>query len=177
MCPIRRSNDEVAQRMNEFQGNVVVLPTRDRAPGTRRSTDPQVLRAASGYLDELRSCLERLSPDQTWSARQWMIASTPFRMRLASVRTRLDELADLRELSGADDACWLFELKDALARVRRRLHDLDAGLRTLQHEATPRSARPRETRVFISHQADLMDAAIKVRALLSERLTAQAGRR
>src|ERR1700733_2018871 len=95
--------------MSEHQGNVVTFPARAWTDGPP-SSRPEVLLSAVGHLDELSRRLEQLSPHATWTARRWMIASTPFRMRLVAVRSRLAELMLYRPATGPDDSYWILEL-------------------------------------------------------------------
>src|SRR5690242_536417 len=98
--------------MDDHRDNVVALP--DCAwVGGKQPSYQEVLRGAIGHLDELSSRLDKLAPHVTWSARQWMIASTPFRMRLIGARKRLRELTACRPAPGQTDVYWLLKLQDA----------------------------------------------------------------
>ncbi|MGP7998903.1 MAG: hypothetical protein ACLPKI_16535 [Streptosporangiaceae bacterium] len=162
--------------MDNHRDNVVTLPDRGRADGKQPSR-PEVLRAAVGHLDELSRRLEQLSPHVTWSAQRWMIASTPFRMRLVGVRKRLDELTAFRPVSGQADVYWFLELEGASLEAERRIHDIDACLRTLHHADTSPSVRARETEIFTSRRSELAEAAMRIRNLLFQRFPELAGRR
>lgn len=154
--------------MADHRDNVVVLPERGRSAGMQPSR-PEVLRAVVEQLDELSRCLQQLSPHPTWSAQRWMIASTPFRMRLVGARKRLAELTTSWPVSDQVDSYWLLELKDVSLEGERRIHDIDMCLQTLQHADTPLSARARENEIFASGRSDLVQVAERVRGLFHQR--------
>lgn len=162
--------------MDDHRDNVVALPDRGWVGG-KQSSRPEVLRAAIGHLDELSRRLEQLSPHAMWSAQRWMIASTPFRMRLIGARKRLGELTASRPASGKADVYWFLELKDASLEAERRICALDACLRILQHAGTSPSARARETEIFNSRRSELVEAATRIRNLLLQQSPELAGRR
>lgn len=162
--------------MSEHQGNVVTLPRRGRADG-RPSSRPEVLWSAVGHLDELSRRLEQLSPHATWSARRWMIASTPFRMRLVGTGGRLAELLASRPGAAPDDGYWLLELEDACRKVQRRLHDLDGCLRTLQHGEISPADRSRETEAFLARRSELAEVVSRIRNLIIQRFPEPPSRR
>jgi hypothetical protein len=161
--------------MDGYRDNVVALADRG---WTRREQlgRPEGLCAAVGHLDEVSRRLQQLSPHATWSARRWMIASTPFRMRLVGARKRLGELTASRPVCEQADMYWFLELKDASLMAERRIHDLDACLRTLQHPDTPPSARARQTEIFTSRGSELVEAAVRIRNLLLQRFPELAGK-
>ena len=70
--------------MADGRDNVIVHPRWGGASEEQR-VDVEVLRAAVKQLDELSFRLQQLSPQSSWSARGWMIASTPFRMRAGTM--------------------------------------------------------------------------------------------
>ena len=156
--------------MGEHQGNVVTLRRRGRADA-RPSSRSEALWSAVGHLDELSRRLEQLSPHATWSDRRWMIASTPFRMRLVGTRRRLAELMTTWPAGAPDDGYWLLELEDAFRKVQRRLHDLDACLRTLQHAEIPPADRSRETETFIASRSELAELVTRIRYLIARRFS------
>jgi hypothetical protein len=162
--------------MSEHQGNVVAFPERGWTGG-RASSRPEVLRSAVGHLDELSRRLEQLSPHATWTARRWMIASTPFRMRLVGARSRLAELVAFRPAGGPDDGYWLLELEDAFWKIQRRLRDLDACLLTLQHGEISTADRSRETEAFLARRSELAEVVTRIRNLVVQRFPEQASRR
>jgi hypothetical protein len=154
--------------MSEHQGNIVTFPERVRTDG-RLSSRPEALRSAVGHLDELSRRLEQLSPHATWTARRWMIASTPFRMRLVGVRSRLAELMMFRPTTGPDDGYWLLELEDAFRKIQRRIHDLDVCLRTLQYGDISPGDRSRETEAFLARRSELDEVVTRIRNLIVQR--------
>jgi hypothetical protein len=161
--------------MTEHRDNVVVLRDRGRTAG-RQSGRPDVVRAVVGHLDELSLRLRQLSPHSTWSAQQWMIDSTPYRMRLTGARRKLGELATSRPISQQTDSHWVLELKYASLEAERRIREIDLCLRTLQHADTSLPTRAAETENFTSTRSELMEAVSRIRDLLSQRFPELPGR-
>ena len=145
-------------------GNVVVLASRGRprAPGREAAS------AAAAYLTELDRCLLRISPRVTWSPQRWMIASTPFRMRLVGARARLAELPALRSLPDQPDRWWFLELQAALDDTEQEICALEECLLTLQHEDALPTARLSEAKAFVARRQHAMSASRRVRELLSQ---------
>lgn len=154
--------------MTNRRDNVVMLPGHDRE-AERRGDETWAVRAAVWQFDELSRRLRQLSPQPVWSARQWMIASTPFRMRLTAASRRLGELTTSRPIYEQTDIQWFLELKDAFLAAERWIHDIDTCLRTLQDMATSSSDRARETEVFTSIMRGLLEAVGRIRNLLVQR--------
>jgi hypothetical protein len=161
--------------MTDHRDKLVVLRDRTWATG-RQSGRSEELRGVLAHLDELNHRLQQFSPHPTWSAQRWMIASTPFRMRLTGARRRLGGLTASHSVSSQTDLHWIGELKDASALAERRIQDIDACLRTLQHAATSLPARAQETEVFITSRSELMEAVGRIRDLLCQRFPELPGR-
>jgi hypothetical protein len=98
-----------------------------------------------------------------------MIASTPFRMRLVGARSRLAQLMTSRLGGAPDDGYWLLELEEAFTKIQRRLHDLDACLRTLQHAEISPAVRSRETEAFLARQSELAEVVAQIKNLIVQR--------
>jgi hypothetical protein len=154
--------------MGEHRDNLIALPDLGGEP-RKQSCDPEVLRVVIGYLDDLNRQLRGFSPHATWPARRWMIASTPFRMRLVGARNRLGGLGAACPVAGRDAMYWLLELKDASHTAERQFQVIDACLRTLQHGGTEPSVRAREAATFASYALELAEATMRIRNLLLQR--------
>jgi hypothetical protein len=152
--------------MADRRDNVVALPGR----GGVDSGQPvrfEVLRAAAGQLDELGCCLQQFSPRPSWSPRRWMIASTPFRMRLASARKGLDDLAIISSGNEQNAMRGAFELNDARHEVERQLRDIGACLYSLHDADTSPAERARETQKFTSGRFELLKVLREIRHLIT----------
>ena len=115
--------------MSDQGDNVIVFPGQEGvgapAPATGRE-----LRALSERLHLLGCGLQAIAPHSQWTARQWMIASTQFRMRSSGTRGRLARVAGaagsstraIRRAVEIGYAC--LETERALQAVDRRLDDL-----------------------------------------------------
>lgn len=160
--------------MADRRGNVIVLHGR-RGLGKGQAELPDVLRGTVGLLDDLRCRLQQFSPHPSWSAQRWMIASTPFRMRLTSARRRLGDLAGVSPADEQATLRWALEFGDARLEAEQRLHDIDACLRTLQRLDTGPPDRARATEVFVSSRPELLKALDKIEYLIAQRFPAVLG--
>lgn len=156
--------------MAASRDNVVLMLPGWGETGQALPTRLEVLQAAVGQLDELGRSIEQVSPLMSWSARRWMIASTPFRMRLTSARKLLDALSRVN----LDVTCWTFELNDARLEVERRLNDLEICLYTLHHLDTSPAERAQMTGTFTSSVSALVKVITKIRHLIIRRFLAAA---
>lgn len=161
--------------MTDRRDNVFVLPGRGEARN-RQPGSVEILRTAVGELDELSFCLQQISPHSNWSAQRWMIASTPFRMRLIGARKRLGDLAQISTV-GEHDIRWVLEFNDARIGAERRLRDVDRYLRTLQRMDSSHSERAREMERFVSCRSDLLRILSKIRQLLVRQCFAVLGQK
>lgn len=160
--------------MADRHDNVVMLPGQRQAVKSQLA-HVDVLRATVEQLDELGYRLQQLTPHSTWPTQRWMIASTPFRMRLASARKRLNDLGGLNIIIEQNANHWTFELNDARLEAERRLQDIDACLHVLQSvEASP-SDRARDTEIFAYNKAKLLKALRAIRQLIAQRFPAVLG--
>ena len=115
--------------MSDQADNVIVFPGQETVgrpvPATGRE-----LRALSERLHLLSCGLRAIAPHSKWTARQWMIASTQFRMRSSGTRGRLTRAAGSAGSSGraiqraAEIGYACLETERALQAVDRRLDDL-----------------------------------------------------
>src|ERR1700722_10459338 len=115
--------------MSDQVDNVIVFPGQEAAGRPAPATGRE-LRALSERLHLLSCGLRVIAPHSEWTARQWMIASTQFRMRSSGTRGRLARVAGSAGSSGRATgravevgyAC--VEAERALQAVDRRLDDL-----------------------------------------------------
>jgi hypothetical protein len=170
-CP----DQEVTLAMADHRGNVIMLRS-PRRLGSGQSEFHDVLCGTVGLLDDLRCCLRQLSPHPGWSAQRWMIASTPFRMRLTSARRRLADLAVVSRTQEQAALQWALEFTDARLEAERRLHDIDACLRTLQCPDTAPRDGARAMEIFVSNRSELLKTLHKIEYLIAQRFPATLGR-
>lgn len=154
--------------MADRRGNVIVLPGRGGAGHVQRD-HLEALRAIVGQLDELRQRLQEFSPRPGWSAKRWMIASTPFRMRLTGANRSLGDLTRLNASSEQSAIRSVFQLNDACRAASQRLHDIEACLGMLQSAEAPPAERARETDLFASSRSGLLAALSEIRRLIVQR--------
>jgi hypothetical protein len=158
--------------MIDHHDNVVVLLRRDGVVSWPAAQNEIVL-AAVGQLEKLGCHLQQLSPRPGWSAQRWMIASTPFRMRIAATVRMLSDLAKISSAAGQGDARWAFELSEACFRAIRLLNDIDACLQMLRGVDTPPAERVRETRFFASNRSEVLKVLDKIRCLIAQQVPAE----
>jgi hypothetical protein len=121
-------------------------------------------------LDQLALRLRQCSPEPGWSAQQWMIASTPFRMRLVGARKRLRELVRMSPVDTRPAIDWALDLRDARLTVEQKLRDVDVCLLTLHHVDASPQERALKAEAFISRRSDLLEALGQLLRLVSCRL-------
>ena len=150
--------------------NVVVLG--GRRVSKRTALSQGVARAVIGQLDQVCWHLEEISPRSTRSARQWMIASTPFRMQLTRMHRRLDDLT----VSGVDDEHdtirWTFEFNDARLEAERSLRDMELSLQSLQRPEIPPAERIRETELLTTCRSELLKSLQRLQCIIAKRFPA-----
>jgi len=151
--------------MADRRGNVIVLPGRGGAGQVQRE-HLEALQAIVGQLDELRHHLQEFSPRPGWPAKRWMIASTPFRMRLAGANRSLDDLTRLSPFGEQDGIRLVFQLNDACRAASQRLHDIEACLGTLHGAEAPPAERARRADLFASSRSGLLAALSEIRRLI-----------
>jgi hypothetical protein len=160
--------------MADRHDNVVVLPGRGRV-GRGQAGSLEIARMAAGQLDELSHHLQQLSPHMHWSARRWMIASTPFRMRLTGARRGLSELCVVSAADGQHPGRSALELSDACLDAERRLHDIDVCLCKLLQAETPAAERTRAAETFASGRSGLLKVFWEIQQLVGQRLPSVPG--
>jgi hypothetical protein len=155
--------------MTGSHGNVIPLAGL-AGRGSGKLPQAEILRTVVGQLDQLGARLQQFSPQSTWSAQRWMIASTPFRMRLTSGRNRLGDLANACATGGQGHDRWALELNEARREAERRLDDIVKTLHVLLRADTPPIERQRQTEVFVSARSDLLEVLMDVRHMVAQRL-------
>jgi hypothetical protein len=165
-------NKEVTTFVADHSGNVITLSGRG-GTADRQQPHQEILRTVVRQLEELGYRVEQFSPQSMWSAQQWMIASTPFRMRLTVGRKRLSDLAMVCATGEQAYDRWALELNDARREAERWLQDIAACLHALQRADTSSAERQRQTEVFISARSDLMEVLTEIRYMITRRLPAE----
>jgi hypothetical protein len=127
----------------------------------------------AGQLDQLGTCLRQFSPQATWPAQRWMIASTPFRMRLTSGRNGLGDLASACAIGEQAPDRRALELNEARREAERWLDDIASSLYVLQLVDTSPSERQRQTEAFVSARSALLSVLTEVRQLVARWLPAE----
>jgi hypothetical protein len=105
---------------------VVQLHPRRRPPG---DLPVPVDRIGSAFhrLDDLWTCIERITRDGCWSVLEWKVACTEIAVRVPGVLKSLEDLAGIR----ADrwpDTDWAVRLSAARNEVERRLLSLSGSM-------------------------------------------------
>jgi hypothetical protein len=146
--------------MSDQADNVIVFPGQEAvgrpAPATGRE-----LRALSERLHLLSCGLRAIAPHSEWTARQWMIASTQFRMRSSGTRGRLARVAGSAGSSGrairraVEIGFACLETERALQAVDRRLDDLMGGTTESGTEAQAARAFTADRREALAAMDDL----------------------
>lgn len=154
--------------MANRRGNVIVLPGRGGVGQVQRD-HLEALRAIVGQLDELRHRLQEFSPRPGWPEKRWMIASTPFRMRLTGANRSLGDLTRLNASSEQDAIRAAFQLNDACRAASQRLHDIEACLGMLQSAEAPPAERARGADLFASNRSGLLAALSDIQRLIIQR--------
>lgn len=148
--------------------SVVVLAS--RGGGKRTALSLGVARAVIDQLEQVCWHLQEMSPRSTWSANQWMIASTPFRMQLTRMHKRLGDLT----VPGVGDEHnaihWAFELNDARLDAGRGLRDMELALQSLQCPEISPAERIRETELLTLCRSQLLKSLQRLQCLITQRL-------
>jgi hypothetical protein len=162
--------------MTDHADNVVVHPTAARA-GREQAIPLEALRVTVGQLDELSDRLQRISPHSDWPAKRWMIASTPFRMRLAGIRSRLDDLSRMDPLGERNTIRWVLDLSHARHKAEQQLYAIMACLHVLQRADASPAQRAQETEIFAFSRSELLTALREIRYLVTRQFPAVLGER
>jgi hypothetical protein len=123
------------------------------------------MRSAIEALDELTDRLMEVSPQLSWSAKRWRIASTPFRMLCIGALRRLDNLAMVVSICEGNEVGWVYQFNDACRDAERKLRDIDACLYALQNTETLPDERSRSIEQFVSGRCALVKVAAEIRCL------------
>jgi DNA-binding FrmR family transcriptional regulator len=155
----------VGASMSDEGDNVIVFPGQGGAGAPAAATGRE-LRALSERLHLLGCGLQAIAPHSQWTARQWMIASTQFRMRSSGTRGRLARVAGAAGLTRAircavelGYAC--LETERALQAVERRLDDLMGAMAETETGAQAARAFLVDQREALSAMDDLRLAIIR----------------
>lgn len=159
--------------MTDRHAKVIILPAWDGGSG--KSARMESLRDAVEELDELECCLRQLAPQLRWSAQQWMIASTHFRMLLIGARKRLNDLRSISSAGQRNAISWELELNDACLEAEGRLRDIDVCLDMLQRADASPAERARETEIFASSKSMLLKTLRKIWHLANQSFPMQLG--
>lgn len=154
--------------MTDHIDNVVLHPTASRA-SRDQAARLDALRVTVGKLDELSDRLQRISPHSGWAAKRWMIASTPFRKRLARACSGLDDLGRMGFLGEPDAVGWTLVLSHARYKAEKQMRTIMACLHVLQRADTSPAERARETEIFALSRSDLLTALREIRQLIARR--------
>ena len=154
--------------MADHRGNVTTLPGRGGA-GRHQQERVEALRSIIVPLDDLRRCLQEFTPSPGWPAKRWMIASTPFRMRLTSAHRSLGDLARLGPFGEQDAIRLAYQLNDACRAADQRMNDIEACLGALQDGEAQPAERTRRAGLFAVSQNRLLAALSEIRSLIVQR--------
>jgi len=153
--------------------NVITLSSRCAVEG--QATRVQALQVTAGQLDQLASRLRQCSPEPGWSAHHWMIASTPFRMRLVGARKRMAELVRMSPVDGKAAIRWVIDLNEARLTAEQKLRDIDSCLRILHDADTSVNERAQNAEIFLFNRSGLLKALDEIQRLVSSQLQEQTG--
>jgi hypothetical protein len=145
--------------MASRRGTVSVLPDRGWASQVQREHG-EALRAVVGQLDEL--C-------DRWPAKQWVIASTAWRMRVPGANRGLGDLTGLISSSEQGSVRLGFQLNDACRAARQQLHDVETSLESLRDPDASLAERARRADLFASSQSGLLAALAEIHGLMPTR--------
>jgi hypothetical protein len=158
--------------MASRRDNVILLP----GPGgevSRQLPHIDILRTVVRQLDQLGARLRDLSPQSTWPARRWMIASTPLRMALTIGRHGLRDLAMVCATGDQAHEGWALELSAARREAERWLADMAASLHVLQRADASPIERERQTELLVSARSELLEVLTEIQYMVVRRLPAE----
>jgi hypothetical protein len=151
------------------RGNVIPL-SGPAGAGSGQVPHAEILRTVAGQLDQLATRLRQFWPQPAWPAQRWMIASTPFRMRLTSGRNSLRDLAIACAAGEQAHERRALELNEARREAERRLDDIAESLHVLQRADTSPAERLRQTEAIVSARSDLLEVLTEIRHMVAHRL-------
>lgn len=127
------------------------------------------MRTIVARLDDLRLCLQELSPRPGWPATRWMIASTSLRMQLTGAHRSLENLIKLGPFGEQDAIRLAFQLNDACRVAAQQMRDIATRLGTLQDAAVPPAERAAQAGLFAASQGRLLAALSEILGLIVQR--------
>jgi hypothetical protein len=150
--------------MSDQADNVIVFPGQETV-GRPAPTTARELRALSERLHLLSCGLRAIAPHSGWTARQWMIASTQFRMRSAGTRGRLARLGGSAGSSGRAIRRTV-EIGYACLEAERALQAVDRRLDDLMETATESGTQAQAAREFMADRRDALAAMDDLRLVI-----------
>lgn len=151
--------------MSDQVGNVIVFPGQETAGGLAPASRHE-LRALSERLHLLSCGLRAIAPRSGWTARQWMIASTQFRMRSAGTRGRLARLA-CSAGSGSRATRRAVEIGYACLEAERALQAVDRRLDDLMGATTESRTPVQAAQAFIADRREALSAMDDLRLVIT----------
>jgi len=155
--------------MSDQVGNVIVFPGQV-AVGRPEPATGRELRALSERLHLLSCGLSAISPHSGWTARQWMIASTQFRMRSAGARDSLARLAGTSG-DGGRSIRHSVEIGYACLEAERALQAVDCCLDGLMGAAREFGTRAQATREFMTGRREALTAMDDLRLAIAREVS------
>jgi hypothetical protein len=150
--------------MSDWADNVIAFPGQE-AVGRSVVATGRELRALSERLHLLSCGLRAIVPHSEWTARQWMIASTQFRMRSSGTRVRLARVAG--SASGTGRAIRRpVEVGYACLEAERALQAVDRRLDDLMGMATESGSGTQAARAFMADRREALAAIDDLRLVI-----------
>ena len=142
--------------MSDQADNVIVFPGQE-AVGRSAPATGRELRALSEGLHLLSCGLRAIAPRSEWTARQWMIASTQFRMRSSGTRSRLERVAGSAG-SGGRAIRRAVEIGYACLEAERTLQAVDRRLEDLMRAKSESGTGAQAARAFMTDRREALTA-------------------
>jgi hypothetical protein len=133
------------------------------AAASQPDSGPRDIEAIVRLLAQVSSWSETApQPSQSWTPTQWMVTSTPLRLRLAAlgryVNSFLNESGSL-----ACDVQKAMEVNELMAEIKDLVGNIGISLNYLQDNSSSPETRARESNTFTRCSADLQYAACQLR--------------
>lgn len=142
--------------MSDQADNVIAFPGQE-AVGRPAAATGRELRALSERLHLLSCGLRAIAPRSEWTARQWMIASTQFRMRSSGTRGRLERVAGSVG-SGGRAIRRAVEIGYACLEAERTLQAVDRRLEDLMRAKSESGTGAQAARAFMTDRREALTA-------------------
>jgi hypothetical protein len=152
--------------MSDQADNVIVFPGQE-AVGRHAPATGRELRALSERLHLLSCDLRAIVPRPGWTARQWMIASTRFRMRSSGTRGRLARVAGSAGSSGPAIRRAV-EIGYAYLEAARALQAVDRRLLDLMGATTKSRTDAQAAQAFMADRCEALTAMDDLRLVIRE---------